>query len=181
MDNLKWWMGKLKIPGSMLLLGFGVMYYGNHIVDQSAASRYWPTAMGQVTVSRVEGTTWSKESRSNRYRSSNTETAKTSYGADVQYEYRAQGKPYTGANIRLLMPLESSPAEVQPILDRYPVGKRVTVYFNPQDPGESVLENVVDEDTYLLFYMGIMWSVVWAGVLIVVVIVVYFKDWRKKK
>jgi len=55
------------------------------------------------------------------------------------------------------------------------------VYFNPQDPGESVLENVVDEDTYLLFYMGIMWSVVWAGVLIVVVIVVYFKDWRKKK
>ena len=163
----------------MVLLGFGIIYYGDHLVKQSVASSLWPTTIGKVVVSRVERSVWDKSSPSIGSRRSTEKEER--FSADVQYEYLALGGRYTGSNIHFIMPLHETPQEVRPLLDRYPVGSRAKVYFNPNDPGESVLETVVDEDTYTIYYAGIMWSVVWGLVLCVVTIVVYFKEARRKK
>ena len=50
MKSIRWWAGKLKIPGAMVLLGFAVMFCGNRIVEQTVRTGDWPSTEGVITV-----------------------------------------------------------------------------------------------------------------------------------
>lgn len=57
---------------------------------------------------------------------------------EVIYEYDVGGRTLRGNRVNVT-PLVAD-VEVEPVLNRYPVGSEVTVYYNPKDPQESVLE-----------------------------------------
>ena len=63
-----------------------------------------------------------------------------SYRAVISYFYTYVGERHAGNRIRSLMSDRTLGASAQRIADQFPVGREVTVYVNPRDPRESVLE-----------------------------------------
>jgi hypothetical protein len=58
--------------------------------------------------------------------------------ADVTYEFEVQGKKRKGSRVSIGEDLGNF--EVAETLMRYPAGKNVTVYYNPENPEQAVLE-----------------------------------------
>ena len=60
--------------------------------------------------------------------------------ARIEYTYEVAGTPYTGKGRTGLLEQSTDEAAVQALVDRYPVGRKVRVHFDPAAPGTSVLE-----------------------------------------
>ncbi len=101
---------------------------------QVRAAREWPSAPGKVVVSKAElrDVKVLDDSREDRHR-----IEKRNF-ANIVYEYSVRGE--TLRNNRVSIGEDLGNFEVAETLARYPVGKSVTVYYNPLHPHEAVLE-----------------------------------------
>ena len=117
-------LGCFGIIWMLFVLGFdGFIGYG-FWRTYDAKARFLTTA-GEVTASRVE--------------SSSTSDG-TTYAARIEYEFELGGTSYTGDRHSFFSFGTSSSEHANAIVRRYPVGKRVTVYYDPGEPQQSVLE-----------------------------------------
>lgn len=66
--------------------------------------------------------------------------------ADIRYEYRVNGKRYTGQRVSIGEDLGDG--DVAGTLARYPRGSNVTVYYDPADPAQAVLERDAPEGVW---------------------------------
>ncbi len=57
----------------------------------------------------------------------------------VEYEYQVDGKTYRSNKI-FLTNLESDYNTIKKIVDKFPVGKKITIYYNPFKPEDSLLK-----------------------------------------
>ncbi len=97
-----------------------------------SSSNAWPIAAGQVIESQVRTLT--------DYDYVN-QVSSTSYSPEVRYTYEVNGQPYLGRWITLgAQKTYSRATDAQAVVDRYPAGRQVTVYYHPQKPAEVVLE-----------------------------------------
>ena len=87
--------------------------------ERAIATESWPAVSGEVLSSGVR--------RSGRTRR-----------ASVRYAYKVGDTELVGDRIRLLEPVSFEWAST--IASRYPTGAAVTVYYDPEQPHESVLE-----------------------------------------
>ncbi|MFZ5809510.1 MAG: DUF3592 domain-containing protein [Chloroflexota bacterium] len=62
----------------------------------------------------------------------------------ITYEYSVDGKRYQGERISLAEIIPES--DLEATLARYPLGAQVTVYYNPADPRQAVLERTLPPD-----------------------------------
>jgi hypothetical protein len=93
-------------------------------------SHKWPTVPGKIVSSELE----SETERHNR-------KPITTYAAAIRYAYEVDGKAYESDQIQLGGTSETSqPGEFERMVKRYPEGKRVTVYYDPDDPATATLE-----------------------------------------
>ncbi len=100
------------------------LYYKNK--QKISASQAWPATNGQIKAAQV-------------IEDSNPEGS--TYAADIQYTYQIGGQEYIGKNIAIGGEGSSLSAKtVKDQVARYPVGKQVTVYYNPARPEEAALE-----------------------------------------
>jgi len=101
---------------------------------QVRAAREWPSAPGKVMISKAEvrDVEVLDSSREDRRRIEQRNFA------NIVYEYAARGE--TLRNNRVSIGEDRGNFEVAETLARYPVGKAVTVYYNPAHPHEAVLE-----------------------------------------
>jgi hypothetical protein len=111
------------IMGFTTLLCFVVVYK----LVKARQAAHWPSVEGVITKSR---TRVQEESHSQE-----PDTVKNV--AAVQYEYQVGGVAYHGKQIRAGDRFGTVPGPE--ILDRFPKGAKVPVYYNPAGPGESVL------------------------------------------
>lgn len=93
----------------------------------------WQTTTGRITHSKV---------RPVKQRGDHHENVRNQ--PSVSYEYIVHGKRFTGERISLAEIIPESDIEV--ILERYPVGAQVTVYYDLSDPKQSVLERAIPQD-----------------------------------
>lgn len=131
------------IVGSILAAaGFAVTFWlGKPIRDQAAASAAWPSTEGRITRSRLE--------RSHR-------DGSTSVTADVGYEYAVAGATHEGFRVWIGDGYSASPGrEFRAAVGRYPEGARVTVFYDPADPAESVLEPGATWSGSIVFLIGL--------------------------
>jgi hypothetical protein len=123
-----------------LLLGI-VAYCGGQCVqpyiDRVA---HWPSVTGKIVTSKVS-----------------TATVKTgrvvhsSPVADIQYAYTVKGEDYRGGQLRPLPMLHMKPEGTpDELVDRYPVGRSVQVYYDPGDPSAAVLIPDIGDDAHNL-------------------------------
>lgn len=67
--------------------------------------------------------------------------SRTQYQASVLYAYEVNGRRYQGTCIMLGVTVFATlPGLAQWTVARYPVGSEVEVHYNPQNPGEAVLQ-----------------------------------------
>jgi hypothetical protein len=73
--------------------------------------------------------------------------------AEVAYEFKAGGKTHRGTRVSIGEDLGN--VDVAETLVRYPAGAEVTVYVNPEDPAESVLERDPPKGAFGCLGLGI--------------------------
>ena len=116
---MEWLMAIL----TFLLCGF-VMIFGAGKVLLAWSMRQWPTAQGEVRSSSVLPV----HSGTDRM-----------YRPEILYAFTVGGIEYTGVR-RTLFPIQTGgTGYAEKIVAQYPVGQRVTVYYDPRNPRESVL------------------------------------------
>jgi hypothetical protein len=90
----------------------------------------WTRTLGRVVASRVEEQGGPEEQGYPRFR------------FEVRYAYEARGRAHEGDQLwigsRLVAPSQDR-AWHQALVDRYPVGREVEVWFDPADPAQAVL------------------------------------------
>jgi hypothetical protein len=91
-----------------------------------AAAQSWPSTNGEVIKSRVQV-------------SGGDHTTVSPY---LLYNYRVGGMDFSGTQIRAGDQFYKSYTTQQSydLIDQYPVGAQVTVYYNPKDPTQAALE-----------------------------------------
>ncbi len=114
----------LLIMSFTTLLCFVVVYK----LVKARQAAHWPTVEGVITKSKT-GVTREKHAQQ-------ATTVKTV--AALEYQYKVEGSTYHGTQIRTGDRFGTVPGPE--ILDRFPQGAKVPVYYNPAGPGESVLE-----------------------------------------
>jgi len=117
---------------NVVLIGFGVIAIAIGValyVSQfrqglrATASKRWPVSPGTVVASALE------KSPDGRWR----------YRAAVQYRYRASGKDYQSDRI-FWGGNEGRHKHMASVIAAYPQGSKVSVHYDPQNPGEAVLD-----------------------------------------
>ena len=127
------------IVGAVLTIFLGIPMMLNAL-----ESKGWPAADGVVTVS---------EFTSNR-----DDDGSVTYGASIAYDYTVSGTSLTGSNVHFGQYGTSDPSYGRSIVNRYPVGKRVRVYYNSDDPSTSVLEPGAGWSSFMVGGIGALFT-----------------------
>jgi len=163
-------------PLCFVLMGIALMVMGGRNISQAQSSKKWPTAQGQVISSQVKQVYTGKgHSPDPQYR--NTARDRRSdyaYHARIAYRYNTSGRTYQGSRITYGDHGARAPRHAQQQVQKYPVGRAVTVYYSPQNPQESLLEPGAKPH---------MWQQFWAGFLFMIVggLLALFIPWLWKR
>ena len=98
-----------------------IILYGQYQLNQARQSEQWPVVPGKIIRSFVK--------------SSISEGA-TSYSADIKYSYTVEGVEHRSDVVVIGGHSYGANATVK----RYPLGKEVSVSYDPRKPGRAVLE-----------------------------------------
>lgn len=124
-----------------LCIGGAMTPFGVRNVLQAQQSQNWPTTTGEVISSAVEV---------------NSDSDGDTYRAAVIYTYIAADKNRQSSQVFIGDDIYTSARRiVDQTVARYPVGSRVTVYYNPEDPDVAVLETGVRLNSTLFLLMGV--------------------------
>jgi hypothetical protein len=117
-----------------------------------SASRRWSSIPGRIITSELATRWTSGGSRSSGYRA---------YFPKVVYEYQVGGQVYQGNRIMFgQFPANSRPDEAQRKLAQYPLNSTGSVFYNPANPSESVLEQSAPSARILWIVAGILLMVI---------------------
>jgi len=133
-------LGLCVSPFLLLGVGLGIWYLRERRKFQE--SQHWAATEGKVEEAFVH--------RSERVDEDTGRVSVTFYPR-VRYSYVVNGEEYIGTHIAFGgQQGYSRPAQAEAVLARYPEGGRVTVYYNPDNPREAVLERRMSTPWVLL-------------------------------
>ena len=124
---------------------------------QVRAANGWSVATGKVLVADVESFQEMESSASGSLHST------TTYRPSVVYSFEANGQQFISDRVGFGAAASgtvagSVPWFVSQQAAKYPVGSQVTVYYNPQNPTESVLERRATGSLLLLGIIVALWG-----------------------
>lgn len=134
-----------------LLVGLGLIIFGVSNFMTAKQSETWPKVQGVILKSKV---------------TVNHGDDSTTYGADVTYRYKVEGKKYKGDKVTVSEISTGNQSRARKIIKRYPVRKKIPVYYNPSKPEESVLEQGITGGNWLLPGIGLLFFIVALVILI---------------
>lgn len=103
---------------------------------------------GEITESKVE-------TKAERVKKNDRWQTKRTYWAQVHYGYSVQGTPYTGGKVSFVE-YGGKQEHARQIVKRFPKGKAVDVYYNPEKPEMAILEPGVTNFSYLFLGIGLV-------------------------
>ncbi|HXZ44399.1 MAG TPA: DUF3592 domain-containing protein [archaeon] len=117
------------LPWVFVLIGGVFLYSGNREMSSARSMADWARTEGHIISSSVESIQYG----------SSLITSPT-YRALIVYEYRSGEMVFHGTRLSFGDHAFRQAADAQAVVNRYPVGRAVTVYYNPFNVTESVLE-----------------------------------------
>ena len=111
-------------------------------------STSWPTTIGRVISSKVSSTRITNPG----------EASETRFRAAVSYQYTVNGSSYHSSKISFVFSVQTSPnssSRAKSIVKKYPRGKEVKVFYNPEKPEIAVLEAGTSSIPYFYHLFGI--------------------------
>lgn len=131
-------------------VGVFLLYRGWQQRKLADASKSWPSVPGQVVESHVAAG-WSEDSEGDRRRS---------YTAEVTYSYQVNGQTFTSRQVSFgAKASHGKPEPAQAVVNTYAAGRAVTVYFDPANPAEAVLERRAG-GLGITFVMGVVFLLI---------------------
>jgi hypothetical protein len=117
-------------------------------------AKSWPSTTGKVVISEVQAL--KKEPGDLGHNMGDTNITNE---PRVEYNFQVDGRTYRGRRVTIRE--KTADFELEPILARYPVGASVTVYYDPTNPQNAVLERdlpggvmLAGGGCVLLFFIG---------------------------
>jgi hypothetical protein len=135
--------------GFLILIGAALSIFGVFFLRTALASYGWPSTPGTV-----------QAITSPLYRSEYSGSRRT-YVYEVTYGYAVNEIAYTGDRYSLgegstaSRPYDTAREAEQAGLEAYPLGSAITVYYDPQNPTETVLKRGPNIGTYAPLIMGL--------------------------
>ena len=103
-------------------------------------SLHWPQAQGVITSSRLVPGHFKQIK---------------GYRPEIQYRYQVGGTEYLGSRRSFSRPNLATRAASESVIDAYPAGRTVTVFYDPKDPAFALLEPGLAGDMTLLYKMDL--------------------------
>lgn len=115
------------------------------IVIMGQRSKTWPLTTGKIITSEVCR-------RASRPRPGHANPP--SYEPYVVYEYYVNGNRMQSDQLAFGGRLQNSEKRAQKIIENYPAGKNVPVYYNPKKPAQAVLVTGNVAGAYIMLVIG---------------------------
>ena len=114
------------LPLVLLLVGGVLAFVGWRLGGEARASAAWPATDAVVESARVVEQAEANEKRLFR--------------AAIRYRYQVGDTRYSGERVSYDMAPSPQPGIARAIVERYPAGASVKVFYDPSDPSRAVLE-----------------------------------------
>lgn len=125
-------------------VGLFLLYHGGRSAFKGVTSSYWPTVEGRVLSSRVK-----------------SEAGKNGgvvYSAEVNYSYAVNGVSSTSGRVRFGSINTGNRIYPTQLVEKYPAGSSVTVYYSTSDPSVTVLEPGIQSASVLVLGIGLLFG-----------------------
>jgi len=144
-----------KVMGPVFtLLGCILLGVGVHNIRGAEESKSWPTVEGEITTAEV----LDKRKPGERH---------STYKARIEYQYSVEGVAHSGDRVSFAGDVSSSNrGAASELTARYREGSKVAIYYDPEDPSDSVLEPGMTAMVYLFPAIGGLFLVIGVGILI---------------
>jgi len=136
--------GKI-ITALLIIIGLGLSVKGVIAFTEDKESEKWPKASGMI----IHSTLGEKEN----------DEGKISYFADIEFKYSVDSISYTNDRISYWKFLSPDSSNFEESLLKYPLNKKVSVYYNPKDPKIGYLEPGISIGSYIYLIFGIAFIV----------------------
>jgi hypothetical protein len=123
-------------------IGSAGVYFAMQMYKKAQDTLSWPSALGEVTHADVH---------------SHHHKKRTSYEAEVEYSYTVNGMQYISKKIAV-MTANSNYGNAQAVVAKYPRQSRVTVYYDPANPADAVLEPGLSSGIYVVFGVSVLFA-----------------------
>ncbi len=128
-------------------VGAGMSIYGWNILQNARVSKSWPTAEGRIVQSTVRESVNEEE-----------DNTTTTYFADVRFRYVIDAQQYSSDTVSFGQYGSSSQRRARKIVDKYPRGTAVLVYYDPEDIHTAVLEPGITGGSIFFLAIGLLFS-----------------------
>jgi hypothetical protein len=157
MSNQIDWGQLLLMSSPLWVNALWMTAWGGYIILRDRRAATWPTTNGKVVKSEVV----------NAPRMGG-QTNRRMYEPWVEVGYRVDGKRYKTRQLQFgPTTRRSSKDDVQLEVDEYPVGRELTVTYNPNNPYDAVVHRGVSGGMKLVFWGGV-------GLMVMTVLMVIF-------
>lgn len=130
------------------LIGFLLLLYQAALLYKILQCKNWNEVKGEVISSKLGVI-------------ENTGEVDTSYRAKIEYQYSVNKNTYTSNRIYFGDKLSSSfKSSSISLLNNYPIGQLVTVFYNPLNNKDSVLEQRLSKEVVFMFIIGFLSMIV---------------------
>jgi hypothetical protein len=151
------------LAGTVFLLVFGLIFagvgyavtfkWGKPLLDRAEESRTWPSVTGTIEQSEIAQ---GRDSDGDR-----------TYRPDIVYRYEIDGRTMRSGDVYVGGAASTSAkSDAFQIVNRYPVGQQVEVYYDPAAPGKAVLIPGEAPGGKIAFWVGVIFLAV--GLVIVI-------------
>ena len=140
--------------GGLIFLGVGLW-----AINKGMQSENWDKGTATITSSEIEKT----ERRSKDPQGFNQTS--TSYSVRVKYSYTVEGSNYEGNTIGFGTMSHNEKSDAQEELKSYLKGKKIDVYYDPENPSDSVLKKGVFWPMYIVIAVSVIMLIgsIWAS------------------
>jgi hypothetical protein len=115
------------------------------LLRRGKQSETWPFTEGEVVSSHVK--------------SRHDSDGDTSYSAAVRYEYEVNGTTYVSRTISFGSKLYFGRFSAEEVVATYPVGEKVTVYYDPNHPKIATLEPGISGGSFVVLGLSAVFLV----------------------
>ena len=122
--------GLVALVGGLILSIWGAREW-----QSALSSKDWPTVSGTVVHSEL------KKRLKARRPGQKSHQSRTQFTPEIRYDYTVEGQSFTGDRVSYGDYSSSNEAQMKAVVAQYPVGKSVTVFYDPEDPSSSLLES----------------------------------------
>jgi hypothetical protein len=117
-------------------------------------SATWPQAQGIITSSHLVA---------GRFKQTK------GYRAEIQYRYQAGATEYLSSRRSFENVHLATQAASQNVIDTYPVGKTVTVFYDPKNPASALLEPGLPSEMTMLYKMDLFLIAAFGAALLIAI------------